>query len=46
MPTHTGSTAASSPEASPDDIRAMQVVATIVDGIVVYCSDGDVCRSD
>jgi hypothetical protein len=29
--------------ASPDDIRALEVVATIVNGIVVYCSDADVC---
>ena len=25
--------------ATPDEIRAMEVIATIVDGIVVYCSD-------
>jgi predicted amidohydrolase YtcJ len=30
-------------DATPDDIRAMEVVATIVDGIVVYCSDAEVC---
>jgi len=29
--------------ASPDEIRAMDVVATIVDGIVVYCSDTEIC---
>lgn len=30
-------------DASPDDIRAMEVIATIVDGIVVHCSDTEVC---
>jgi hypothetical protein len=29
--------------AGPDEIRAMKVVATIVDGAVVYCSDTAVC---
>jgi predicted amidohydrolase YtcJ len=29
--------------ATPDEIRAMAVVATIVDGTVVYCSDTEVC---
>ena len=29
--------------ASPDQIRAMQVVATIVDGTVVHCSDTEIC---
>lgn len=29
--------------ATADEIRAMEVVATIVDGIVVHCSDTDVC---
>ncbi|MEO7295230.1 MAG: amidohydrolase family protein [Candidatus Limnocylindria bacterium] len=29
--------------ATPDEIRAMSVVATIVDGIVAYCSDVEVC---
>ena len=29
--------------ASPDQIRALEVVATIVSGTVVYCSDTDVC---
>ena len=29
--------------ASPDEIRALEVVATIVDGIVVYCSDTEIC---
>lgn len=29
--------------ASPDQIRALEVVATIVDGTVVYCSDTEVC---
>ena len=30
-------------DATPDEIRAMDVIATIVDGIVVYCSDPEVC---
>ena len=30
-------------DATPDEIRAMEVVATIVDGIVVYCADTEVC---
>ena len=30
-------------DATPDEIRAMEVVATIVDGIVVHCSDAEVC---
>ncbi|MEO5986030.1 MAG: amidohydrolase family protein [Candidatus Limnocylindria bacterium] len=29
--------------ATPDEIRAMEVIATIVDGVVVYCSDSKVC---
>ena len=29
--------------ATPDEIRALEVIATIVDGIVVYCSDTEVC---
>lgn len=29
--------------ATADEIRAMEVIATIVDGIVVYCSDTRVC---
>ena len=29
--------------ATPDEIRAMDVIATIVDGTVVYCSDPEVC---
>jgi predicted amidohydrolase YtcJ len=29
--------------ATADEIRAMEVIATIVDGIVVYCSDTNVC---
>ena len=29
--------------ATADEIRAMEVTATIVDGIVVYCSDSQVC---
>ena len=28
---------------SPDEIRALEVVATIVDGTVVYCSDTEIC---
>ena len=32
--------------ASPDQIRAMEVIATIVDGIVVYCSDTEICGVD
>jgi predicted amidohydrolase YtcJ len=28
---------------TPDEIRALEVVATIVGGIVVYCSDGAIC---
>ncbi len=31
--------------ATPDEIRAMTVIGTIVDGIVVYCSDDEVCGS-
>ena len=30
-------------DATPDEIRAMEVVATIVGGIVVYCSDAEIC---
>ena len=30
-------------DATPDEIRAMDVIATIVDGIVVYCADAEVC---
>ena len=30
-------------DATPDEIRAMDVIATIVDGKVAYCSDTDVC---
>ncbi len=30
-------------DATPDEIRAMEVIATIVDGSVVYCSDDEVC---
>jgi predicted amidohydrolase YtcJ len=29
--------------ANPDEIRAMDVIATIVDGSVVYCSETEVC---
>jgi predicted amidohydrolase YtcJ len=28
---------------TPDEIRALEVVATIVGGNVVYCSDAAVC---
>jgi predicted amidohydrolase YtcJ len=30
-------------DATPDEIRDMEVIATIVDGIVVYCADPEVC---
>ena len=30
-------------DATPDEIRAMEVIATIVGGTVVYCSADDVC---
>jgi predicted amidohydrolase YtcJ len=30
--------------ATPDEIRAMDVVATIVGGVVAYCSGSEVCR--
>jgi len=30
-------------DATPDEIRAMRVIATIVGGAVVYCSDAGVC---
>jgi predicted amidohydrolase YtcJ len=29
--------------ATPDEIRAMDVIATIVDGTVVYCAEPEVC---
>ncbi|CAN5686435.1 hypothetical protein BH23CHL7_BH23CHL7_13540 [soil metagenome] len=32
--------------ATPDEIRAFEVIATIVGGIVVYCSDTEVCGGD
>jgi predicted amidohydrolase YtcJ len=32
-------------DATPDEIRAMEVIATIVNGIVAYCSDTEVCGS-
>ena len=32
-------------DATPDEIRAMQVIATIVDGVVVYCAVDAVCGS-
>jgi predicted amidohydrolase YtcJ len=30
-------------DATPDEIRAMDVIATIVDGTVVYCSNAEIC---
>lgn len=33
-------------DASVDEIRALDVVATIVDGTVVFCSDADICGAD
>jgi predicted amidohydrolase YtcJ len=33
-------------DATPDEIRAMDVVATIVGGMIVYCSDAEVCALD
>ena len=30
-------------DATPDEIRAMKVIATIVDGVVAYCSEAEVC---
>jgi predicted amidohydrolase YtcJ len=30
-------------DATPDEIRAMEVIATIVDGVVVHCSHDEVC---
>lgn len=33
-------------DASPDEIRAMDVIATIVGGVVAYCSDTEVCGYD
>ena len=30
-------------DATPDEIRAMDVVATIVGGVVIYCSLPDIC---
>ncbi|MDQ3937530.1 MAG: amidohydrolase family protein [Chloroflexota bacterium] len=32
--------------ATPDEIRAFEVIATIVGGTVVYCSETDVCGGD
>ena len=29
--------------ATPDEIRRLEVISTIVDGIVMYCSDTQVC---
>ena len=31
-------------DATPDEIRRMEVIATIVNGIVVHCSDSEVCE--
>ena len=33
-------------DATPDEIRAMDVVATIVGGVVVYCSHTEVCSGE
>jgi predicted amidohydrolase YtcJ len=33
-------------DATPDEIRAMTVVATIVGGAIAYCSDSEVCQAD
>jgi hypothetical protein len=30
--------------ASPDEIRALEVIASIVEGAVAYCSDPEICR--
>ena len=30
-------------DATPDEIRAMEVIATIVGGILVYCADPEIC---
>jgi predicted amidohydrolase YtcJ len=30
-------------DATPDEIRAMDVIATIVGGVVVHCADAEVC---
>ena len=32
--------------ATPDEIRAMEVIATIVGGVIVHCSDTEVCGDD
>jgi predicted amidohydrolase YtcJ len=32
--------------ASPDEIRAMTVISTIVGGIPAYCSDPEICSTD
>jgi predicted amidohydrolase YtcJ len=31
---------------TPDEIRLLEVIATIVDGAVVYCADASVCEED
>ena len=33
-------------DATPDEIRAMEVIATIVGGEVVHCADTEVCGGD
>jgi len=33
-------------DSTPDEIRSLEVVATIVDGIVVYCAETAVCGGD
>jgi hypothetical protein len=31
-------------DATPDEIRAMQVVATIIDGEIAYCGTPEMCQ--
>jgi predicted amidohydrolase YtcJ len=33
-------------DATADEIRAMDVVATIVGGVVAFCGDSEVCGAD
>jgi hypothetical protein len=33
-------------DATPDEIRAMEVIATIVGGVMAYCSDTEGCGYD
>ena len=30
-------------DATPDEIRAMEVIATVVDGVIAYCSEPEIC---